>query len=375
MTYKYPRKYKISIIGGGPNGLALLADLRKNFSDFFDIRLYERSSIADNILNLPNTKWHSSMSELYLDNFNISKNNIFAKHYQPKSSELANFYKLSSNEFKDYIFTNHELVDVADNPKEKLNNFTLKFNVLDKDISIDIQSDFVILATGNISNPKKFKIPNYGYANSYLDINIKNKKVLIIGSGASSVDSIINLLPHNIIHWVRRGEIHDIFPTLRKNYEEKIRKFKTNLFEYKNSEVINYSNSKKYFITNKHKIINANHVIALIGYISKTKLTKQIKLKHESDFISYDPKTLMTSRENIYLFGSNLTQKTLSINVAKYIHNGNRIERKKIISDILFKTNPELNNLIEKDFEINKIEYSIKSRIKNKIKGIISKLI
>ena len=365
-------KPKISIIGGGPNGLAMLADLKTNYSELFDTHLYEQGDIAHNISQLPDTRWHSSMNELKLDNFLYSNNSIFLDDIQPEASELANFYRLSAMEYSKYISTSYKLLNIEKIDRSNHSSYNLVF---DNNKGFEnISTDCLIMATGITESPRKINVANYGNLNSYLDISIKGKKILLIGSGSSSIDAIINLLPYNIIYWVRRSNLRKVFPTLSLDYNKILSDFDSNLTIFDNSEVIKYDLDSKSFVITNNILLKVDHVISLCGYVGKSVLSEKLKLAHSNDFILYDIKTLMTSIDNIYLFGSNLTQHSSSKLSRQFIHNGRKTERNKIIKSIISSYYPELIHFLRNNYlTLDNSKSSFREIIKSKLRRLFRK--
>lgn len=309
---RYDNIYDIIIIGGGPNGIYCLNTINKCFPDK-TIGLIEKSTIVNNIKQYPNILWHNGLNALCFDseNKNINRN--------PTTKEVINYYEnyFINNNLK---FIKNEVIDIINN--EDIYKIVLKDN--------ELLSKYVIISTGIYENIKYLNIKtDYPYIKySFIDLETKNKNLVLVGGGNSAIDYVINLLPFNKITWIIRGKYCKNSAHLNK-LREIMKKYNHNLFLYENTIIQEFYENNTLKLSNGININNIDHCNILIGYSNISNLITKLGIENNGDIINID-NNYQTSRKNIFVFGSISSQ----TNDIVYIHNGNPHRLKNIINFI-----------------------------------------
>ena len=89
-------KFKIIIIGAGPNGINAYYKLKKTFPNWETICL-EKGHSLNNLRNYPDVLWHSDIKQLVLPS---KLNNHIKESHQPNASELVEYYSFFIKEHK-----------------------------------------------------------------------------------------------------------------------------------------------------------------------------------------------------------------------------------------------------------------------------------
>ena len=318
----------ISIIGGGPNGLICSNQLNLNFKEL-NICSFEKKQICNNLLNYPNLLWHSKMNEL---KFNCDYNKYIKDEEIYKTKDIVKYYKEYYKEKKINYICNHELIDIL-----KLNNYEYCLKFKNDKNYFYYKSKFVILCTGIYENKNKLKInSNYKFCKYNFDIELKNKKLVLVGSGNSSVDYIIHLLPFNKIYWIIRGSNElNIYKTHKIKLKNIIEKYKDNLTCYHNTEIKKIYKDNKILLSNNIVIENIDFCNILIGFHSKSSLNEKIGLIFDNNTLILN-ENYENNLKNIYAFGSLMNKFNKEKNKKEeiFIHNGNLNKFNKIIKNI-----------------------------------------
>ncbi|WP_420489785.1 NAD(P)-binding domain-containing protein [Neobacillus drentensis] len=225
----------VAIIGGGPVGLAAAAQLVKKGENFI---LFE----AGNTVGSSMLKWgHVRMFSPWQYNMDKTAKELLVEsgwtspneEYLPTGNELVEEYLLPLSNLtgiKEHIYTNAKVVGVARKGLDKLKTehrdhvpFQL-YVELDGDTKI-FEAKAVIDSSGTWENPNPMlsngiwtnaerKLKNhiyYGIPNvQELDERYKNKSVMVIGSGHSAINALLDLVelketyPNTMIYWVLR---------------------------------------------------------------------------------------------------------------------------------------------------------------------------
>tara|TARA_B100000900_G_scaffold270988_1_gene231432 strand:+ start:580 stop:1506 length:927 start_codon:yes stop_codon:yes gene_type:complete len=304
----------IVVIGGGPNGIYCFKSLKKNYPSK-NIFLIEKNEIVSNIKRYPNLIWHSPFEELCFDEEN--KNN----KSHPLNIDVINYYTNYFSE-KKLSFIKDTVVDVKKND--------IIYNVILKNNN-PIETKYVILCTGIFGTPNKLNIyTNFPYVNyNYPDFhNVKNKHLVLIGGGNSSLDYIIYLLPHNKITWILRSTYTRNSAHLQK-FDNTVRSYPGNLNMYQNTTVKEFCDNNSIILSNNKVIKNIDECNILIGFTCKNTLCEKIGIEYSGNNIKID-ENYQTNLKNIFIFGSLATQQSDIV----YIHRGNPDRLNKILSVI-----------------------------------------
>lgn len=304
----------IVVIGAGPNGIYCFKRMKELYPNKH-IFLIEKNDLVSNIRTYPNLIWHSPFYELCFDGENNDNK------YHPSNNDVINYY---TNFFleKKLSFIKDTVVDVKKN--ESIYTVILKNNN-------PIETKYVILCTGIFGNPNKLNInTNVPYVNyNYPDFhNVKNKHLVLVGGGNSSLDYIIYLLPYNKITWILRSTYTTNSAHLQK-FNNIIHSYKDNLTMYQNTTVKEFCNNNSIILSNNKIIENIDECNILIGFTCKNSFCEKIGIEYSGNNIKID-ENYQTNLKNVFVFGSIATQP----NDIVYIHRGNPNRLNKIMSVI-----------------------------------------
>lgn len=365
--------FDIILIGAGPNAINAFYQIKKTNKNI-KIIILEKAKALNNLRSLPEVRWHSPMKELKLES---CLNPQINENYIPKTTELISYYEQFINEHNIKIKEFHNVINITKYEKE---NGIYKLEVVNNKNQIFFLSKNIILCTGVYENKKKLEnINEYNFCSYNSDLSHRNKKLVLVGGGGSSIDFIINLLPHNEIYWViRGGKWKTIRPNLRKDFDSVLEKYSSNLHISLHTEIKSIMSDKSITLSNDYKIKNVDKVHILIGTNSKSDLFKKMKLKFYNECLLLDEK-FQTSLKGIYAFGSIMSKWNMKKNKANdfFIENGHNFELQKILNDI---NRNKILEFMPKAFLENKNltkeeKPSLKKRIIFRVKCITKKIL
>lgn len=326
--------FDIVIIGGGPNGLYCCHQLSRYFSDK-SIVVLEKGEILQHIKNYPDVMWHSRMAELKLPS--VTNDSMDDKHH-PTSSQLARYYEKYAQERQLNVRENHEVTDIFKREGEADYTVCIK----NHDNKITMCGRIVILCVGIYGNPKKMAVKSdYPFCSHYANLNVVGENIIIVGAGASAVDCIIHLLPHNNITWVMRGDSLHTLPVekpILKKFNKVKERHTARLSIHRNATVQEIYDDRRILLSNGVLIKDAGRCYLLLGFNSVNPMLKQMGLEYENECLRLSP-AFETNLKNIYAFGAVMgdwNHENMAPNPT-YIHNGNSAKLKVLINDIAKK--------------------------------------
>src|SRR5688572_6351986 len=238
------QNYPVAIIGAGPVGLAAAAHLavRKILFMLFEAG----STVASNMLTWKHVRifspWKYNVDKAAKkllketgwtspdDNGLPTGRELYEQYLKPLSA---------SAEIKPFVHLNSRVISIGRKNTDKMKTngrdelpFVIRYLVDDKDVN-QIEAKAVIDTSGTWSNPNPLgsggtyavgELENankifYGIpdiSGTHLD-RYKNKQVLVVGSGHSSFQAILELhalktrYPETEIHWVLRRDLHKVY--------------------------------------------------------------------------------------------------------------------------------------------------------------------
>lgn len=164
----------------------------------------------------------------------------------------------------------------------------------------------MILATGIFENYAPF-VPSELRMRRRLDINIRNKRIAIIGGGASAIDAVRYLLPENRIYWIiRGGQEPEPWKEIRAAYEETRQKFKQNLSIFLNNEIVE-ADGHILRLSGGSALEDIDEIFALVGYSATGKFVHDLGLATSQGLLKLD-ENLQTEVKNLFAFGAMATR-------------------------------------------------------------------
>ena len=235
---------------------------------------FEKGEILDNLKKYPNILWHSSINSLILP----SKQNSKIKDSKKKLYDndfIVRYYCNFVDEHKLDIKTHSKVYDISKNDDK----YTV--NYINSNTKQSISCKYIIICTGIYENNNKLKInTNYSFCHyNFKNFEICNKKILIVGSGNSSIDYITYLLPNNEIIWVIRGKFYKNNENTKTHSDKFIsvmNKYKSNIKIYYKTEIVTINSDKSVLLSN-NIIVNIDRILLLIGFKMENEFLKKNK--------------------------------------------------------------------------------------------------
>ncbi|MBC32090.1 MAG: hypothetical protein CMH48_14760 [Muricauda sp.] len=287
--------FDVIIIGGGPIGIACGLEAKKKGLSYVII---EKGPIVNSLFNYPiNMQFFSSSEKLEIDEIPF-----ISKDAKPKRNEALEYYRriVVSNKLNIHLF--EKVLDVT---KEK-GIFEVK---TDKD---RYTAQNVIVATGFYDLPNKINVPGEDLpkvSHYYKDPHFyASQKLAVIGASNSAVDAALEC-------WRKGSEVTMIIrgPEIGQRVKYWVRPDILN--RIKEGSIKAYYNSTVKEIKEKEIIINTpggevvlenDFVLALTGYMPNFNFLKKLGIelsKDEKRLPTYDPSTMETNIEGLYLAG------------------------------------------------------------------------
>tara|TARA_R110000868_G_scaffold1635_6_gene13093 strand:+ start:7685 stop:8683 length:999 start_codon:yes stop_codon:yes gene_type:complete len=287
--------WDLVIVGGGPIGIACGLEAKKKGLSYI---ILEKGCIVNSLYNYPlNMQFFSSSEKLEIDE--IPFISIEAK---PKRNEALEYYRriVTSNNLNISLF---EKV----NSIKKIDGY---FNITSEKNAY--QSKNVIISTGFYDIPNKMNVPGEDLqkvTHYYKDPHFySSQKVAVIGASNSAIDAALECyrkgaevtliirgpeVGQRVKYWVRPDIINRIDEGSIKVYYNSVVK------EITENEIILES-------PDGTTILKNDYVLALTGYMPNFSFLEKIGIQLTQDekrLPQYDPETMETNIENLYLAG------------------------------------------------------------------------
>lgn len=316
--------YDVLIIGGGPIGLACALEARKNNLRYIVI---EKGTVVNSLYNYPLYMTFFSTA----DRLEIDEIPFITTKPKPGRQDALEYYQGIARAKDINIRTYEKVINI-----QKSTFFQVETS---KQIYF---SKNVIVATGFYDIPNMMNIPGedlpkvkHYYTEPY---PYAFQNVVVVGSSNSAVDAALEIYRKggNVTMIIRHTEISEsvkywVKPDIENRIKEGTIKafFGAELLEVKPHSVI--------FKTNQGEIreIENDFVLAMTGYLPDFDFLKNmgIDLKDECQNPDYNPETMETNVEGIYLAGVVCGGKDTHL---WFIENS-RIHAKHIIKHIISK--------------------------------------
>ncbi|HLV92763.1 MAG TPA: YpdA family putative bacillithiol disulfide reductase [Aequorivita sp.] len=287
--------YDVLIIGAGPIGIACALQCKQNNLSYVVV---EKGALTNSIYNYPlNMTFFSTSEKLEINDI------LFISHNpKPNRNEALEYYRrvATSNELQVNLYEKINSVRKVDD----------EFEVISEKRTY--RSSNVIISTGFYDIPQLLNIPGENLdkvSHYYKEAHpFVMQKVIVVGASNSSVDAALEVWRKGgeVTMVVRGSEIGErvkywVKPDIENRIKEGSIKayFNSEIEEIKDTEVIiNTPNGKK--------TIENDFVIALTGYRPNFDLLEKIGVtlsKDEKKLPTYNPNTMETNIENLYLAG------------------------------------------------------------------------
>ena len=288
--------WDLVIVGGGPIGIACGLEAKKKGLTYI---ILEKGCIVNSLYNYPlNMQFFSSSEKLEIDE--IPFISIEAK---PKRNEALEYYRR-------IVTSNHLNISLFEKVNS-INKIDGLFNIVSDKSTY--QSNNVIISTGFYDIPNRMNVPGEDLkkvTHYYKDPHYySNQKVAVIGASNSSVDAALECyrkgaevsliirgqeVGQRVKYWVRPDIINRIEEGSIKVYYNSV------VSEITEDEII--LNSPTGTISLKN-----DYVLALTGYMPNFSFLEKIGIQLTQDekrLPQYDPETMETNIENLYLAGA-----------------------------------------------------------------------
>jgi len=288
--------FETIIIGAGPCGLAAAVELEKNEMDYI---VLEAFNIVNAIYNYPTHQTFFSSSEKIA----IGDVPFITEAHKPKRNQALVYYREVVKHHDLNIRTFEEVISGGSTDE----GFTIETN------KSRYSCRHLIIATGYYGQPNRLDVPGGG--KSKVSHYFKEahpyfgRDVLVVGGRNSSADAAIELEKAGarvtVIH--RRDDYSKsikpwVLPQLKSLVDhEKIRyEFNAELLEVKDDSAVIRTGDEI-------KEIKNDFVLAMIGYHPDYDFLRSFGIRltaYEEGYApSYDPDTMETNIENLYLAG------------------------------------------------------------------------
>ncbi len=318
---------EVLIIGAGPIGIACALECKKNGLDYVVV---EKGALTNSIYNYPlNMTFFSTSEKLEIDGIPFISNNP-----KPTRNEALEYYRrvATSNNLHINLYEKIEKVEKEEN----------HFRITSEKNTYKVT--YLIISTGfydipnllNVSGENLPKVKHYfKEAHPYI-----MQKVIVVGASNSAVDAALEI-------WRKGGDVTMVVrgPSIgervkywvKPDIENRIKEgsipvfYNTEIKEIKDTEVVLKTHDGT-------KVIQNDFVVALTGYKPDFNFLKQIGIKfseNENHFPSYNPDTMETNIEGLYLAGVICG----GMETHKWFIENSRVHADLIIKDIIAKSN------------------------------------
>jgi len=316
--------YDVLIVGGGPIGLACALEAKKNSLKYIVI---EKGTVANSLYNYPlYMTFFSTADRLEIDEIPF----ITAKPKPGRQDALEYYQRIARQK------------EINIKPYEKVINIR-KSTFFQVETCRQIYfAKNVVIATGFYDIPNMMEIPGedlpkvkHYYTEPY---PYAFQNVVVVGSSNSSVDAALEIYRKggNVTMIIRNKEIsRSVKYWVKPDIENRIKEGSINAFF--GAELLEVKPHSVIFKTNKGEIreIENDFVLAMTGYLPDFEFLKNlgITLKGECQNPDYNPETMETNVDGIYLAGVVCGGRDTHL---WFIENS-RIHAKQIIKDIISK--------------------------------------
>ena len=284
----------VIIIGGGPCGLAAAIAIQdKGIKPL----IIEKGNVVNSIYHYPTHQTFFSTSE----KLEIGAVPFITDSYKPKRNQALVYYREVAKRKQLNINAFEEVTKVTKQGEQFL-VYTNKNTY---------STRYVIIATGYYDHPNYMHVPGenspkvfhyFKEAHPFFD-----KDVCVIGGKNSSVDAALELVKAGArVSVLYRGDKYSpsIKPWILPEFESLVRtgtilmEFNANVREITETQVI-------YTKANEEKTVRNDFVFAMTGYHPDHQFLKNmdVKIDEESGRPSFNPDTMETNIEGIYIAG------------------------------------------------------------------------
>lgn len=317
--------YDILIVGGGPIGLACALEAQKNNLSYIII---EKGTIVNSLYNYPLYMRFFSTA----DKLEIADIPFITSAPKPGRQDALEYYQGIART-KNLNIRLYEKVRKVSKTGEVFNIITSKEKY---------QARNVIIATGFYDYPKMMDVPGenlpkvkHYYKEPY---PYANQKVVVVGASNSAVDAALETYRKGaeVTMIIQGNKISDsVKYWVKPDIENRINEGSIKAFF--NSEILEIHEEFVIFRDGNGQVheIQNDFVLAMTGYLPDFEFLRNsgIELKGENMNPAYNPETMETNVENLYLAGVVCGGKDTHL---WFIENS-RIHASRIISNILNK--------------------------------------
>ena len=323
-----PKIFDVLIIGAGPIGIACALEAKKAGLEYIVV---EKGPIVNSLYHYPTNMHFFSTSE----KLEIDEIPFISKEAKPSKQEALEYYRriATSNDLNISLFEKVEKIRNVDGLFEVIT--TKEFN---------LYARHIIVATGFYDIPNKLQIPGEHLSkvsHYYNDPHLYAfQKVAIVGASNSAVDAALEIYRKggDVTMIVRGDSIGDrVKYWVKPDIENRIKE--GSIKAYFNSEI---TEIRKDEITIQHgdEIIDLENdfVVALTGYKPNFAFLNMmgINLQGEKRIPVYDPETMESNIENVYLAGVICG----GMETHKWFIENSRVHASMIIDNIISKEKP-----------------------------------
>lgn len=298
-----PSIIPVAVIGGGPVGIAVAAELKKKGIESL---IFEKGAVTESIRRYPKRmKFFSTAENIEIAGIPFATSNVKADR-----NEAMQYYRKVAAYFKLNWALNTEVVRV----EKRVGVFHIF-----AESGMQYQAHHVVMATGYFTKPRALGIPGeeLPHVSHYYDELYAHSfgKVVIVGGGNSGVEAALELYRHDVdVTIVARGP--DIKPTAKywlvPDLRNRIKEGKIKLITSSHAVAIRKGSID--IVSEGEdgiRTLEADAVYLLVGYLPDVDLLRNCGLQpdDESLIVPHNPETFESHVEGIYLAGTVLAGK------------------------------------------------------------------
>jgi len=286
--------WPVIVIGGGPCGIAVAAELKKRGVDSL---ILEKGGVTESIRRYPKRMRFFSTAE----NIEIAGIPFATSNVKANRNEALQYYRKVAAYFDLQFHLNTEVEAV----KREENCFVVDSN------RGCFNAERVVMATGYFDVARQLKIPgeDLPHVSHYYDEPYRHsfQKVVIVGGGNSGIEAALELYRHDVdVTMVVRGD--SLKPTAKywlvPDITNRIKEGKIKVIYNAQAKVIE-AESIQIETPEGEQTLEANYVYLLVGYLPDEQLLRRSGLRPDEELQTpHDAATFETDVEGLYLCGT-----------------------------------------------------------------------
>ncbi|GAA5839865.1 hypothetical protein JCM5353_007698 [Sporobolomyces roseus] len=195
------RVLEVVIVGGGISGIAQAVRLQEKLGNKFNFTIYERSNEIGGVW--AHSLWRGAGVDVPIHLYSLYSHPFagFTTKYAQREEVLAYWKRIAaSHQLADKIVFDSEFVSSRWNNETQ--RHTITFRKVNLEEEFVVSADILIAANGALNQPRLPEIPGRERFNGVqfhssqwnTEIDLKNKRVAVVGNGSSAIQIIPNIV-------------------------------------------------------------------------------------------------------------------------------------------------------------------------------------